>query len=224
LLAEPPPLLADFKIRISDGVTTKTVADGDDGSVDGLININTTLGNFKVVAVVGVSKPLVGNSSNAVMDITSLGVTSTGAGGTLTIAATDTGFKLPAGTAPVTSNIAGNLTAGGTVTYQSWIDLANNEFGGLDNNSGQVTTTGSQGPLSGLFTSTANANVPGYGGGDFSLTNELVITLPAGGAISSTDMSTSVVVPAPSSFAAVLFAMPVLGMYGWARKRKVVPV
>ncbi|MBI3411169.1 MAG: hypothetical protein HY040_22775 [Planctomycetes bacterium] len=217
VLAEPPPAKADFQIRISDGTTTQVFTDNNAGDLNGQIgamNIVTSVGNFNVVMALGVSKPVVGNSSLAVIDLSSLSVSTVG-GGTLRIDITDTSFTIPPGanqTAFLSSQITGNVF-GGSIGYQSWVDYSNTAFGGADSSPGPVFSTGLQ-----ANNTTANMLVSGFNGGPFSLTSETVISL-GGGGFASADGTTSLVTPAPSTLGAALIALPILGLVGWQRRR-----
>lgn len=224
ILGAPPPAQAAFKLRITDGKETKFVEDTDG---DGFINYNGSIGSFNIVVTTGVSKPAIGNQYMADMDVTSLAVTSGPLGGTLTIDMTDTGFDIVPGnndSAILTSSIAGNISAGGSVTFQSWVGFGagNQEFIGLDSSSGTVVTTGLQGPLTGNAFASSVSKEFTLSPQPFAMTSRTVIVLTGNGTFSSTDGRTTVITPAPAVGVLALSAAPVLfaGLFFRRRLRK----
>ncbi|MCI0459245.1 MAG: hypothetical protein L0Z62_20015 [Gemmataceae bacterium] len=219
----PPPAVAEFKLRLSSaGVEAKEFTDADG---DGIISYAGEYGNFEVVFTIGASKPAIGNDHLAQMDLTAFTVNAKQTvGGTLFIDLTDTGFNVVPGTNDqvlLTSSIGGNVSAGGTVFFQSWADLGNQEYGGLAASPGPTFTTDSQGPLVGLgFSSVAETSFTLSGGGPFSLTSRTTVTLNAGGTFASTDGSTTVHTPAPGALVLALGGLPLLGVYWMRRKRQ----
>ena len=99
---------------------------------DGVLNYNGNLGgssNWIVNVSTGLSKPLLGSSTEAYMDLNTVNVTSSG-GGTLTIKLTDIDFALPAGSYQLTSAIGG--TTNGSVQVTQILDPDNSLFATVD--------------------------------------------------------------------------------------------
>jgi hypothetical protein len=225
LLALPPPARAEFKVRISDGTTTLAPVTDTDG--DGVITHTfTTFGGFQVVVTTAFSKPLIGNSYLADMDINVSAAPGTSLGGTIYVDVTDTDFSInpgPNNTALLQSSIVANISSG-SVTFQSWVNYGtggNNEFGGLDPTTGLVETTDLQGPLTGIgVVSNVSKEFTLTTPDAFSLTSRTVVTLAPGGTFASTDGNTRVLTPGPGGAVMALFALPALGVLGWRRRQR----
>ena len=127
LAAKPAHALLAFDI--SDGITTTAFSEGSsfDESLDpGRIEFNDSVGVFNIVFATGLSKPLIGDDTQAVIDLLSLSLSST-AGGSLTIKMTDTDFTQAAYMGFMTTNIGGTST--GSVNIKTYIDSTNTAFG-----------------------------------------------------------------------------------------------
>jgi len=184
---------AAFKLKLESGAVTVIVEDGDlsqdlDPTTDGSIVFIGSVGSFTVQAATGLSKPAVGSASVAVINLSV--VSTTGAsGGTLTISLTDTDFGPGSGDTFLNSAIGGTVSVG-TITFQSFLDTDNNEFG---TSGATVCTSGLQGPL-GPPDFNDTAQVPCALSGDFSLTQVAEITQ---GPRSTQSFGASTRVPAP---------------------------
>jgi hypothetical protein len=126
---------AAFKIRLSDGITTKTVTDdvmgpsGDFAPDDpGFIIFLGGVGNFNINIATGKSKPFLGSASSPIFGI-DINANSRSGGGTLTIEITDTGFGPSLNPLPFLMGMDTPDAASGSVSYQAWVDLTNAEFG-----------------------------------------------------------------------------------------------
>lgn len=111
-------------LEISDTADfTGTVVAAADDDNDGMVMINSGLGNWIVNVATGIAKPLIGNDDLARLDLNSINVT--GAAGTIYLRLTDIDF-LASG--PGYSAEFGGTTDG-TASLQSYVDAANAEFG-----------------------------------------------------------------------------------------------
>jgi hypothetical protein len=207
-----PTAHAGMILTLSDGSTTVTVTDGggdDSNPVGGAITYIGAVGtNWTINVTSGLSKPNIGDSASAVLDLHSLNVTSLGAG-TMTIKLTDTDFDLTPWQSGeqylLTSGIGG--TTVGTVTLTQILDRDNNPFGtGCDIislSSGPLVGSGPTGVFSDIQVSSA------FSLDDlFSLTEIAVITHTAAG---DTTFDAKSVVPVPG---AVLLGVLGLGVAG----------
>lgn len=117
-------------LRISDGTTTVTVADGASGpcgdtlATAGAVGLSCSIGSWWLNLVFGIGHDVLGDQ----IHLTSLNVSSS-AGGTLTVALTDTDF-VNTGSYP-TLNFGGGIggVSAGTVDYSMYVSDANTAFG-----------------------------------------------------------------------------------------------
>jgi hypothetical protein len=209
-LAIPPPSQAAFSLRLQSGDDDITITDGgvgDSHSATGAITFVGAVGDFILNVTTGLSKPIVGGPNEAHIDLNSVDVMFSRAGGTLTITLVDT-FNLPPQPAPFTlqSMVGGTVFAppGSTLTFQSWA------------NSDTPVQLGpfGLGPFSGSETTTFSATGP------FSLQSQAVITFTGPGVVSFNG-NTIAAVPAPGGITLVLCAgVPFLGFCGLRRLQK----
>ncbi len=153
-------------LRISDGTTTVTVADGSAGScgdtlpMAGAVGLSCSIGNWFLNLVVGIGHDVLGDQ----IHLTSLNASSS-SGGTLSVMLTDTDFD--AGGGSPTLNFLGGIggVAAGGVSYSMYVDDANTAFGlgtllGSGTGSGAFSSTfGGYGTLSGPYSMTLVANI-----------------------------------------------------------------
>ena len=193
-------------MKISDGITTLTIADGsgsDSNGAAGLVTWIGTIGVWTINVNTGVTKPAYGDAENPYMDLNFVNGSSSSAG-TLTIWFSETDFTKN-GTAFAV--IGG--TAAGMVSYETYYDSANALFG----NSGALTNQ-SFGP--GGFTGAATGG-PVMDPNVYSLTQKITITHGQQG-VSSGDAELTV--PDSGSTIALLgAALATLGLI--SRRRKV---
>lgn len=117
-------------LRVSDGTTTVTVADGASGScgdtlpAPGYVGLSCSIGSWWLNLVFGIGHDVLGDQ----IHLTSLNVSS-GGGGTLTVALTDTDFANTGGYP--TLNFGGGIggASAGTVNYQMYVSDSNTPFG-----------------------------------------------------------------------------------------------
>jgi len=162
---------ADFKLKLESDATTVTIEDNVSPDLDptaGSIVFIGAVGSFNVQTSTGLSKPAVGDSSVARLDLIVV-TTNSDATAELTISLTDTDFGPGASDTTLTSSIGGTTT-GGTTAFQGFFDPANAEFG-------TSCTSGPQGAFGPpAFNDTALSVDPCILSGPFSLTAVVTIT------------------------------------------------
>lgn len=124
-LAQAAPIL-----RISDGSTTVTVADGSSGScgdtasTPGVVGLSCGIGNWWLNLVLGIGHDVLGNE----IHLNSMNASSS-SGGTLTVALSDTDFVNSGGYPTLNFlGLIGGVTAG-SVNYAMYLSDANTPFG-----------------------------------------------------------------------------------------------
>lgn len=116
-------------LRISDGSTTVTVADGSTGacgdtqSASGIVGLSCAIGNWFLNMVIGVGHDILGDQ----IHLTSLNASSS-TGGTISIALTDTDFDAGSGQALNFLGAVGGVSAG-NVSYSMYVADSNTPFG-----------------------------------------------------------------------------------------------
>jgi hypothetical protein len=186
-------------VRLSDGTTTVTVADGgvgDSCAATGCVGFAGGVGSFIVNITTGISKPLL---PGARLELSSVDVFSAGGGDSLTIDLTDAGF-LPGTAGTLTSTLAGVLgaPAGSTVNAQQCVGVG--EF-----DCSNVTITHAQfGP--GAYSQSVSASfasaIP------FSITETVVLAFTGFGSNSLSQASTAV----PQPLALLLLGLGLAGL------------
>ncbi|HXF46397.1 MAG TPA: PEP-CTERM sorting domain-containing protein [Burkholderiaceae bacterium] len=117
-------------LRISDGTTTVTVADGSSGACgdtmtqSGVVGLSCTIGNWWLNLVIGIGHDVLGDQ----IHLNSLNASSS-SGGTLTVSFTDTDFVNTGGYPAL--NFGGGIGgfSAGTVNYWMYVSDANTAFG-----------------------------------------------------------------------------------------------
>jgi|WetSurMetagenome_2_1015567.scaffolds.fasta_scaffold370868_1 hypothetical protein len=176
-------------IRLSSGGINWEIADGGAGDINlvpGAVTFSGTVGSWVVNVTTGLSYPVIGSPANPMMDLCSVDVSSSLPGtplDPLTILFSDAGFLNTGG-----ANILIGGVTGGTLTYNAYWDPGNTLF--ATTNSLNLSEQFSQGAFSGMFSGAAPASSP------YSLTQEVVISHPAG--IAVTSFNASISVPEPS--------------------------
>jgi hypothetical protein len=97
------------------------------------------------------------------------------------------------------------------VTFQSWLDTTNTEFGMPASGTGGVQN------LTPGISNTINTEVPFAV--PFSLTNQFEWTVGSSGGVTSFDGLTTVTTPAPAGLLLLVSGLPVFG-FAWLRRRK----
>ncbi len=153
-------------LRISDGFTTITIADGDAQDVNpaaGAVSWIGSIGVWDVNSITGVTKPVLGYNDLPTMNLGFLD-TSTGAG-TLTLMFTETGFTNPFASW-VGMRLGGTTT--GTVRYDLYGVASNDPFD-------TTRLLGSIGPLGGAFSGSGTNRYLGGRLTPYSLTQVITI-------------------------------------------------
>jgi hypothetical protein len=148
---QAPAARAEIVLSLSDGSNNVTL--NDLGS-PGMASFMGAIGNFTFSGDMGTGFPLAGTPDVALIDLSSLDLTST-LGGTLTISLTETGFAAKPGGAWFHSAITGNFF-NSQATLNSYLDTGNIAFGTgtllasnlVDNATGDVFEPSIAGPYS----------------------------------------------------------------------------
>jgi hypothetical protein len=177
-------------MRISDGITTITINDGDmlDGSGGaGEIVYLGSLGLWSLTVNTGVTMPAQGSATLPYMDLNFIAKSTSPAAAppSLTIEFSEVGFGPMASFANFAISIGG--TSGGTVTCTTLLDLDNNIFG---DGGSPTAIAGPQSFGKGAYSCSLSA--PGQTSEPFSLTKKIVITHVKGTKTSSGDAELTV--------------------------------
>ena len=178
-----------------------TVADTAIGG--GIVGFAGGVGSFSANVTTGLSQPIIGGSTVARLDLSSVNVS--GGLGTLNILLTDTDYLLDGqpGSADFSSSIGG--VTDGEVTYTAYLDTSNVEFG-------DGTTNGTQGDLGpGAFADQVDSTVE-LEAAPFSLTQQVRIDHAGCNEITSFNAIVDVVVDAtPEPSTAIVWSLLVFG-------------
>ena len=196
------------------GTTIQDNGVGDLNLATGIILFSGTVDGFLVNVDTAISYPVGGTSNVPFIDLSS--INGFGANGNLTLRATQTDFTT---TGPVEFNasIGGtiNPTSGSTLAASWYYDENNAQFGASNQINGTLSFPpfGPNGSFSGDVSETIDTN------GLYSLTNQVVLTLPPGSTSSvSFDSQLTTAVPEPGSLAILIGSLGVLGIFGRRRR------
>lgn len=219
VLGAPAKARADFELKITTTSGFSTIIH-DDGAGDldpttpGHIVFSGAAGaNFKITLVGSLSKPASGSAANPDMDVTFQVTSTTGAADTITIQASDTDFgPTQAGSGPMM--IGGTLIAGATVTYQTFQDTGNADFGSTSASPVLTFPPPSSGAYSGSSSLHYDAD------SNYSLTQKITVAYAAGAKGTTSGDADLKGVPAPAGLLLALGGMPVLALGAYLRRRR----
>jgi hypothetical protein len=225
LAALPSQADAAFALRLTSGASQITIFDngaGDASGTLGQIQYNGGIGGFSVALTVGLGAPLLPNTPTlAEMHLTNLSLSSnltTGASILIELSQNGLTFGQPYSGLELQSAIGGATQ--GTVVAQQIVNLSNTLFattGAVINHGPFVhdpNTIGSTG-----FSDNQSLSFGPYGGGQFSITERVLISHAAGIRSTSFDVHSTVVVPVPASIALCLAGLPMFAGSWLARRR-----
>ncbi len=202
--ATPLAANAAFTLKLSDGVNSQSFTDGDG---DGVIFVMASIGDFMFSGNVATSNA----GSGSVPARLTLGQTSlrNNASGvrTLTITIEDTGFMVPVGSVHVDTQLAavGSFNAGESISMTSYI------------NGGQVGSTLS---LSNGSDGVSTSDITTIGVSPYTIRSVTTLTLGGSGYVVTSGSTEVAPTPAPATAIAALAGVPILGAFGWLRRRK----
>lgn len=169
---------AALVLELSDSSTTVAVS-----STTGKISYSGSIGIFGINLSTGYSKPVLGSTTEPELQLSSLDVSSSFRGGTLTIKLTDDGFTTSGMTNWITS-ISGATS--GSVDFSAYVTEDN----------GTPTGVADLGSLTGLFSKSAFKNID-FGPDTASLSVTLVATITHGRGFEATGLVANVKDPVP---------------------------
>jgi hypothetical protein len=199
-------------LQLSDGSTTILIVDEGPGDalpgIIGGVGYLGSVGVFNLTVTTGFVTPLIGTSELPMLNLNSVGVSSSGSGGTLTIMFTETGFGSIA--APLFETKVGG-TNRGAVSFNTYVDNTNTAFGTgtLIGNLGATSSGAFSGSTSAIF----NPSDP------FSMTAVATITHGSGKKASSFGLSVNVA-PEPISYALFIIGGALLGSRHYLTRKK----
>jgi hypothetical protein len=180
VLALAPSARAVPELELISGGQTVTIYQGQSNDLSSTPDVVTyfgSVGNFSINVTTGEEA---GTAADPILDVNSIDIASAGAGGSLTILFSDTGFGPSAGGAD--ASIGGTLAPGGSLTYSTYADSTDTLFGTDTPLTSQVFTTT---PFSGSSYAQLTESGP------YALTLDLNLT-EGGGATTSFDASFAV--------------------------------
>lgn len=201
-----------ISVRLSDGVTTVTCADGDacDGSsAAGVVSFSGSVGSWLANVTTAVSYPALGSADVARLDLNSINVSSSGAG-TLTIEASQTDYTGPIVGGTVSRGFSAGGTTDGSVDFDFYLDDGNTLFG-------TGALLGSLGPFSGG----TNFAFSGSGGGSAAATGTFGLTALASVTHTASGSSSfNAAIPEPSTLLLMGAGLIALGFLARRERRR----
>ena len=200
-----------LRLTTSSGATA-TIRDGEAGDVNAAAGavtfVNPLDGQWFVNVTTGLSKPLLGSPNTPELDLNSVNVSSLPGAGWLDIELTDTDFTPTTG-ATFLAAIGG--TTGGAVSFKTYFDSSNAEFGKTT----ELTNFGGAGPaFSGMATNVLTSVT------SYSLTLLVRITHTGSPTIQTSSFDAVLKVPEPGTL--LLLGMGMLAFATVARRARTV--
>jgi hypothetical protein len=199
-------------MQLSDGTTTILIVDEGPGDalpgIIGGVGYMGSVGAFNLNVTSGFVTPFIGTYNLPMLNLNSVGVSSSGGGGTLTIMFTQTGFE------PISGSLFETKVGGtnhGTVSFSTYVDSTNTAFGTgtLIGNLGAAGVGAFSGSTSSIFTPSD----------PFSVTAVATVTHGSGKKASSFGLSVNVA-PEPISYALFIIGGVILGGRHFLIKKK----
>jgi len=216
MLGAPPAAHASLELVLTSGGSTVTKSDPNSG---GNVSYTGAVGSFNVQVAYGDSNSPGGLS--ALTEAGSIKITNTSSSQqTITIVVSAQDFQSPSSppAMDVLDTVSGSVATGSLLsgTAQGFADASNTLFG-----TGFASTLLTFGP-NGKSTSFAQSgDVNGFfNSGAYSLTFTETFTLAGNSSLTLTGGNVQTVVPAPAGVVLALTGLPLLGVGGWLRRRK----
>jgi len=223
------PARADLEIILQEGATKTYYSVSTGGGTGGFSpGFTTNFGDF-TITLLGASQTNASTSQLLASNLSVVNNDKTNAH-TLSITTYGNGYTMPTGSPLNLTSSAGGDVIGGTATmaHQGWI---NNATPAIDAPPGpgvpglvppEETSPGSQAPVfngNSFDNGTLNASFARLGAG-YSLTEQALVAVGAGGSIHFTETLTVTATPEPCTTILLLTALPALGAGYLARRRK----
>ena len=208
------PIDAALQLTVSDGVNWVTFTDGGAGDLSaetGTLFVAYTIGSWTLSSTIVASNSTDGTSSTALLDMTSIHLSSQQPG-TLTITASDTGYALPTGGLISLAGLIGGFTTG-SVGHASYMDMSNTAFG-TEHLIGEVDA------YTGSFSGSVNGSVDYTSLSPFSLTTQVTVTHGSGGQVTAFQAIGTAHTPEPGVVGRLGVGLGIVGLASLRQRRR----